>query len=243
MTSPQCVLGAEGEGGAEALLWGDSNASHYVGMIARFGQVAGFRFRNVEVGSCPPLLSDPADHVAAARLADCRYSLDLVRPLIDAAPVVLISASWPSYRDGRQEFLEAFFETVRQLVERGKYVVLIGKVPVIPTYDRRCPEKALTYPFLRCPPVEAPLSPAVQTANERLREFAVRTPGVSFYDVTSAICEQGCRSVDVDGEPRYYDPHHLTLAASWKLGDQIMGRGGVPDAFRRVASALVAHNP
>ena len=67
-----------------------------------------------------------------------------MRPLIDAAPVVMISASWPAYRDGRREFLEVFFETVQQLVERGKYVVLIGKAPVILTYDRRCPEKALT---------------------------------------------------------------------------------------------------
>ena len=53
----------------------------------------------------------------------------------------------------------------------------------------------------------------------------------------------GCRSVDGDGEPRYYDPHHLTLAASWKLGDRILRRDGVPDAFRRVASTLLAHNP
>jgi peptidoglycan/LPS O-acetylase OafA/YrhL len=240
VSDKRCVLGAESANrGAEALMWGDSNASHFVGMVATFGRAAGFRFRNVEVGSCPPLLSDPVQHVTASRLADCRHSLGLVRPLIESAPVVLIAANWPSYLDGEKRFLDAFFDTARDLAAQGKKIVLIGKAPVIPGYDRRCPEKALSYPLLRCDPMEAPPSAEIAAVNEQLRSFAASTPGVSFFDVTPFLCSpEACRSTEENGEPRYYDSGHLTLAASWRLGERILRQGGVPQPFKWAAGAL-----
>ena len=55
---PRCVLGGPGPGEPRAILWGDSNAAHYIGMIEAFAKRSGFRFRNLEIPSCPPLRSD-----------------------------------------------------------------------------------------------------------------------------------------------------------------------------------------
>ena len=89
---PRCVLGAPAPAAPQALLWGDSHAARYIGMIEVFARAAGFRFRNIAVGSCPPLTSDPASFVTAKRLEDCRWSLSLVKPLFEEFPVVILSS-------------------------------------------------------------------------------------------------------------------------------------------------------
>ena len=81
MTNPKCVNGADGVGEPGVILWGDSNAAHYVGMLDVFGRSAGFRFRNVEIGSCPPIDGDPGPFVEARRETDCRASLEMIRPV------------------------------------------------------------------------------------------------------------------------------------------------------------------
>ena len=236
LTSPDCVLGADTPGEPQAVLWGDSNASHYIGVVARIAERAGFRFRNLEIGSCPPLAVDPAPFVDADRLADCRRSLQMARTVVEGFPAVIISASWSGYRDSPDRFLSSVAETVRGLVSRGKYVVIMGKVPVFPQFDRRCAQKALTFPFLACAPLTMKPNPEVLAANSFLRQLAERTANVAYFDVTPYTCpNERCSTAWGDGEPMYYNRSHLTMAASWRLGDEIVGRAGVPHPFSAIA--------
>jgi len=229
LSDPRCVLGDSGAGEPVAVLWGDSHAAHYVGMVAVFARRAGFRFRNVEVGSCPPLEVDPAPYVQSRRLADCRRSLDRIRPEVERFPVVMLSSAWLSYGSG---YLDAFRSTVSHLVGEGKQVIILGEVPPIPGYDRRCREKALTFPFLRCPNLAVPLDSAVARTNQALRALAVNTPGVSYFDPNDYLCAGVlCAAYAPSGEPIYYDETHLTLLASERLGETITSRAGVPPAF------------
>ena len=231
-TNPQCVLGPDSTGEPPTLLWGDSNAAHYIGVLGAFAREAGFRFRNVAVGWCPPLLIDPQPFVDARHERDCVASLAVVRPLIDRAQVLIISASWTDYQQRSARFLDAFYGTVRELTGRGKRVILIGKVPIHPGFDRQCREKALTFPLLRCPIVQGPLASDVATINADLRRFAARTPNVKYYDATTYFCPGGiCSTNAPDGELLYYDPWHLSAAGSWKLGELIVRTTGVPEPF------------
>ncbi len=230
--NPKCVVGADTADPAVAILWGDSNAAHYVGMIGAFARKQGFKFRNLEVGSCPPIDSDPKDFVSSKRLPDCRDSYEIARETIDAFPVVMISASWTGYQQISEKFLGAFFDTATSLAAKGKLVILIGKAPVISGYDRRCREKALSYPLLLCSEGSVPPSADVLGVNELLKSFAGRTPNVEYFDVTPYLCTEGsCSAFDSSGSPLYYDSSHLTLPASWKLGADIVGRQGVPRPF------------
>jgi peptidoglycan/LPS O-acetylase OafA/YrhL len=78
---PRCVLGAELPIPPKAILWGDSNAAHYIGVVNAIASAAGFRFRNLEVGSCPPIHSDPKalSRLDGWRIAGhpCRFSSPL----------------------------------------------------------------------------------------------------------------------------------------------------------------------
>ena len=218
------------------MLWGDSNAAHYIGMISTFAVKEGFQFRNLELGSCPPLFGDPKDFVAAKRLADCRDASNIIQQAVEPFKIVIISASWNSYQERSKNFLDRFFDTARALARDGRLVILIGKAPIIPDYDRRCREKALSYPFLKCHFSSVPLSDDITKINARLKKFAQNTANVRYFDVTPYLCAQGlCSAFDPQGKPRYYDSSHLSMTGSLALGADIWQQDGVPLPFNLIA--------
>lgn len=238
-----CVLGGR-ERPPDALLWGDSNAAHYVGMIGAFAHQAGFSFRNVEVGSCPPLLTDPEEFVPAGRLADCRASMAYSRLATAAAPVIIVSASWSTYGAASSRFLDAFADTVRKLTAEGKRVIIIGKAPIIDTYDRLCWEKALSYPVRSCDAPPVPIAPGVRSVNQHLRDLAIAAPGVEYFDANDYLCPNGqCSALNQTGDPIYFDSSHLTDKASWDLGENILAREGVPQPFASISPRARPSNP
>lgn len=232
VTNPRCVLGHDSVGEPAVLLWGDSNAGHSVGFLGAFAREAGFRFRNVAVGSCPPLLTDPMRYIDAWHEGDCLRGMAIVRPLVDRAQVVIISASWTDYLRHSAGFLETFYSMVRDLTGRGKRVILLGKVPSYPGFDRQCREKAMTFPLLHCRVFQGPMAPNIATINADLQRFAARTPNVKYFDATAYLCPGGiCSTNAPDGELLYYDRTHLSAVGSWKLGELIVRTTGVPEPF------------
>jgi len=239
----RCVLGGGPDPGDQVLLWGDSNAAHFVGVVGVFAREAGFRFRNLEVAGCPPILSDVSSFVEARRTSDCQRSLSIVRPVIEKARIVIVAAEWTGYQKRSAEFLEAFFETVRELTGAGKQVIIIGQIPIIEG-DWRCNEKALRFPFLTCAVPDAPLEPHVSDANEKLHNFARVTESVRYFEVTRYLCPtQLCSGYGRDGEALYYNEDHLTMVGSWKLGEKILATDGVPDVFKQIASRIAEKPP
>jgi peptidoglycan/LPS O-acetylase OafA/YrhL len=236
VTDPRCVEGAPSQAPPAALLWGDSNAAHYIGMIDTFAHEAGFRFRNIEVDACPPILGDPAPYVAPPRLADCRASLEIIRPLAESFDVIIIAASWTLYNRMSGEFLRAVQQTARALAGSNRTVIIIGRVPVIRGYDRRCREKALRFPLLDCPRSESAMPQEIAAMNGALRRFAESERNIEYFDATAYLCPKGrCSAFRADGEPKYYDSGHLTHAASFDLGVEIVATEGVPPAFAAIA--------
>ena len=70
----------------QAILWGDSNAAHYIGVVGAFAELSGFSFRNLAIGACPPLFSDPTAFVASRRTADCIAASAPVRDTVRRFP-------------------------------------------------------------------------------------------------------------------------------------------------------------
>ncbi|TFW30676.1 acyltransferase family protein [Massilia horti] len=230
-----CVLGAQSGAPPSVILWGDSNAAHYVGVVGAIAREAGFRFRNIELGSCPPLRSDPALFVSVKRLHDCESSAGPILATVDGFDTVIIGASWTDYLRKSERFFDVFFSEVSALAKAGKHVILLAKAPVIDGYDRRCREKSLSYPLLHCPMNTAKPAPDVMSANLQLKEFADRTPNVSYFDIGPYLCPNDmCYAFDAEGRPLYYDSSHLSMPASWELGEMIVRRVGVPVPFRQI---------
>jgi len=237
-----CVIGTTSEFEPRVILWGDSNAAHYVGVVGAIARQAGFHYRNIELNSCPPLLSDPAPFVLPMRLPDCRNSAAPIRAAVLAADVVIISASWSDYQKRSNTFLNAFFKTTNAMIKAGKQVILIGKAPTIDGYDRHCKEKALSFPFLECPRLALPLTSAVTEVNIALKRYADATPKVAYFDLIPYLCKDGlCSSAAEDGQSLYYDKSHISLPGSWQIGESIVRKDGVPSPFDEVVGWL--NNP
>ena len=225
LADPRCVTG---HGEPTVVLWGDSNAAQYVGMLTAFAERAGFGLRNIEIGSCPPIDGDPAMFVPARRLDDCKHSLARAWPLVDSHSVVVIAGAWTGY-DG---VLEAVYATTKRLTNDGRLVILLGKSPVVTGFDRECRQKALTFPGAVCSTAPVQISSKVVEVNRALRDFALHTKNVRYFDASDVLCPGGeCALENAAGEPVYYDASHLTMRASWELGRSIIAQSGVPQPF------------
>jgi len=145
---------------------------------------------------------------------------------------------WQGYGD-RPPFLEETLRLAGRLAEEGHLLILLGKVPTQPGWDRRCREKALSFPFLGCPTsLEQSLDPSIAQANARLREFAGTMPGVEYFDPNDLPCDAHghCSAFDTDGQSLYFDASHLTLAGSRALGDRYLREKGLPPPFDTIAA-------
>lgn len=243
-TSDRCVLGDSAADKPRVVLWGDSNAGHYVGMLDVLAQAAGFSFRSLGHEACPPVLGDPAPFLTAAaaeRWDDCKESLRLMREVVATYPVVVMSASWTTYHSRSPDFLPAVFSTAESLTKKGARVLLMGKAPIFDGYDDQCREKALRYPLLDCTASNEPLDPKVATVNARLREFAESTPNVGYFEPTAYLCPGGtenCSPLDPRGTPLYRDTSHLSGDGSVRLGGMVLASGGVPPALADIRGWL-----
>lgn len=80
LNNPRCILpNASGQGEPGILLWGDSEAAHYIGVIGTVAEHEGFRFRNATLSSCPPIFG--GDYGNGIYKAGC----SLFRPYIEQA--------------------------------------------------------------------------------------------------------------------------------------------------------------
>ncbi len=236
-SDPKCIVGETHTGqSTDILLWGDSNAAHYIGIIGAFAHAEKFSFRNLQIGSCPPVKSDPAPFATAKRLADCRQSQAITFETLAKYDTIIVSANWTFYDEQSNGFYEQFFTTLRDLVRDGKRIIIIGKAPVLETYDRKCREKAISFPAIRCEYPNAPLAQKVIEANARLKSFADQEDNIEYADFNAYICPQGtCNVLDENGDLNFYDASHLTLNASWKIGEAIIKEHGVPYPFNTLA--------
>ena len=235
---PDCVIGDNKNISPKVILLGDSNASHYIGILGTFAKKAGFQFRNIEVSSCPPINADVTPFGPPTRIQECNKSQELIFKSLNEYKVVIMSASWAGYFN-QDKFMNAVFETVQSLADDGKLVILLGKAPIHPDYDRLCQEKAISFPMMICEYPYTPLSMEILKSNEKLREFANQHQNVEYYDFNEFLCPNGyCSVYDEDGYPLYYDTQHLSLDGSWRLGKQIYEKVGVPYPFTLISKWL-----
>ncbi|MEO0578388.1 MAG: acyltransferase family protein [Pseudomonadota bacterium] len=243
LSDPACTVGPSGATEPQVLVWGDSNASHYVGVLEAIARSAGFAFRNVQIQSCPPLLGDPTPYLYRRDIDNCRFSLALVHDSLPTFDVIMLAASWPGYATADERFMADLAATATELTARGKHVVLFGKAPVPNDFDRRCEAKALRYPGLTCQTAPTPLAADVVATNRALHDLAANLDGVDYFDLTPYLCTAaGCRSYSTAGEPMYVDAHHLSLVAAREIGEQIVAADDLPTVFVEVATLVATAN-
>jgi peptidoglycan/LPS O-acetylase OafA/YrhL len=232
-TNADCVVGDNKK--TDTLLWGDSNAAHYIGLLGSIAKEQRWSFRNVSHASCPPIFSDVEPYVKAERYDDCQSSVDLVSSKLKQYQTIIISAAYDSYVRKSSNFMASFEQTIAALVESSHKVIIIGKAPVYNNFDRHCLAKSITYPLKRCSELEQRNKLEIDTINARLRTFSQTLPNVKYIDFNATLCYGSC-SPYKDGKPIYFDPSHIEINSSWQLGKQLIEDNKVPKLFETLIS-------
>ena len=226
----RCFVNGEGRNPEETpiLLWGASQAAHYIGILGAVARSIGFSFRNAEHNACPPLIAPSRSYVAIAERADaCAESQKAVEQELGRFDTVILGGAWQSYST-RAGFELDLRETVRELRIRGHDVILLGQVPFMPRFDRACEQKALKVTLLRCRERNSGLPYQPKPFNAVLKDIADGFSGVTYFDVDKMICPKERCSAYLGRIPIYCDQSHLNMAGSWALGQRYLKRHGIP---------------
>lgn len=234
----RCVVG-RGKGEPKVLLWGDSHAAHYVGLLKEVADQRIFLFRSATHSSCPPVFG------GVYGTAQYRQGCSQFRPYIEDAlsqdrfSTVIMGASWATYDDA--SFRRDLDRTVRKIASSGKQVVLLGQVPYFRGYNRECELRAIRVGGMDCRDRLSYKDPGESSMNRYLAQLAGSMPNVHYFGVHPAICQRGVCTPYLSGHPIYYDGSHLSMEGSRAIGRKLLAGGtgnGHADLLEPLLEAL-----
>lgn len=233
LLAPECVIGDAPT--PRVAVWGDSNASHYVGALKVLARHYGFSFRNFASGACPPVLEDPGRYTNSTARPRCAQFVDLIRDHLQQYEVIIMSGNWEWYLGRhKDEFETALSATLATMLESGQRVLVLGHVPHIPGFDRSCEAKAVKLGFMDCASLAIVSDGRVNSLNAEIRRISLAA-GAEYLDFNNFLCKKGrCRGI-IRGISLYFDDIHLSASGSEQLGRWVRKDGYGGELFRGLA--------
>ncbi|MFV3288160.1 acyltransferase family protein [Pseudomonas sp. NY11955] len=212
----------------EILLWGDSNAAHYVGYLKSVGESRHFAVRNISVSSCPPV-RDTSKLIAPARARSCNDFNNRAFSESKNYKTVILGASWEAYskRGGKEQFAK----TIAELASNGNQVIVALNVPIFEGLDRMCTAKAIRIPYMNCPSTAIIQDNGDSEINNYLKEIASHYANVTTFDIRPQICNNGICSAYNNDALLYYDQGHISMMGSELIGRNVVDADKVPQAI------------
>ncbi|WP_085300416.1 acyltransferase family protein [Cognaticolwellia mytili] len=230
LTDKNCIIGNKGIE-PKVLLWGDSNAAHYIGMLEYFAKKSGWSFRNIHHASCPPIDSSAENYVPERLYKNCQSSLDVVLPMLDDYETLILSANYSDYLQRDPNFLEQFKKMLMKYSTQNKKIIILGKAPVFSSFDRKCKEKSISYFFLNCDEVDEENKLMIQEINLELSNFSHLNNKIEYYDINFLLCDEKCSPYDRNRKVLYFDKSHIEIQSSIQIGKQLFESGKMPELF------------
>jgi hypothetical protein len=215
----KCIIGAPGTTAPSVFVWGDSHASHYLGLLDIVGKSEGLRIRNAEISSCPPVYEGQYSY--GRYINACLRFHAHVKKHVAASDykVIVLGANWPAY-DGYESFRKDLVSTIDEIRAQGKSVVLLGTVPSFKSFNRECSLRWQRLGITRC--TGGTTRDQLPPIDMFLQDVAKDRTGVAYLTARDATCETGhCRAF-LDGLPLYYDRAHLSMDGSIRIGKQLV---------------------
>jgi hypothetical protein len=249
----QCVAGPAWEGAQhKAILWGDSNAEHLAAMM----DIEAWRanISTVIYRPCPAILNEDLNYdwpdVGPTYNVDCarwrREMFDIIRR-DSSIETVILAASWQSFlqllkpadptkpRSGDDLMLAATRDTLQELRDMGKRVILIKTIPQWSFDPLPC---SIKHDLLRrkCDAV-APILTRDQVristkASDDIFVLAAQAfPEVHFIDPIDGLCVSGNCTTRLNDEFVYYDQAHFRRNLSRATATDLAKLMGLDDVF------------
>lgn len=224
---PSCIINSKEE--PDTLLWGDSNAAHYIGILGALSKEEGKSFRNISHSSCPAMMRNGEKFAEQKRHDSCEYSLNNTIPNVSHYSNIIISNFYTSYTKN-PNFMKELEYTVRTLIEAGKNVTLIGQAISFSNYDRFCAMKSIKVP-LDCESKFTAEVDKSKAINISLKELVSDITGAKYVDFNELICNEKVCSPYRDARPIYFDKGHISMHGSWLLGREAVKTGKYKHIF------------
>ncbi|MBW4933784.1 acyltransferase family protein [Marinobacter sp. F4206] len=229
MDDPKCVIGPEGAK-PDTLIFGDSNASHYVGYFKAIADELKVPMRNIAHSACPPLLENSGFYAKRNRQT-CSAFNEAMMAEVKKYKTVIVAASWTAYR--KDGFYQEVEKTIKYLSDNAESVIVALKIPVIPSFDRFCEYKALKIPFMDCMNAAMTENDGDYEVNEFIVNLAQKIDNVNTISVRDMLCQGKVCSGYLEGVPVYYDSGHLSMRGSEKLGRLAIEQGQGLHLYRK----------
>jgi hypothetical protein len=232
--SKACTFGKPLDDGQsyDIAIFGDSNADHFVPMIAKLAHDAGLSGRQITQSACAPLLGADFDRGISTE-KKCELYQQTILKFLDRNPglkLAILSWAWSRYPDepkpnalaheaglaGGHSFASFAESTIALFRKRGIKVLVVGQVPHFTTFSLRCLMQAArndteeTDCGLARADVDRVLRP-FESAIERIDEA---DEGVSFLDMKTLLCTKELCSAFKDEVLLYRDHTHLNAVGA-----------------------------
>ncbi|WP_162742292.1 acyltransferase family protein [Nitratireductor sp. OM-1] len=222
INADRCVIG---DGRPRVLLYGDSNAAHYIGVVGELAKQAGVSFRNYAHSSCVPIDGDPSPFVPNKRLKACSDSHRLTINDLENYDVIFIGAAWDIYSASGNKSGADLAVHLQSLVERltsdGKKIILLDTAPRQPKFDAQCGRKSQKIEVVDCATIGA--ADYQPKFSSELHKIAENNHDVYVLSVREQVCQFGrCPAFDVDGTALYFDRLHFSAEGSWRIGRRLI---------------------
>lgn len=228
LADSRCLIGSAGR--PSALLVGDSNAGHLVGLFAEVGAVQGVSIRNATHSGCPPFPDGASDlYVKAAVKDSCRRYNEAVWEAIPDYDTVIVSAAWNYYWQlDTKGYIPYLKGLVDRLANNGRRVIIVLQVPFFKDFDRLCVQKMSKVDGLDC--LKRGVIPFSKETkiNADLSVFAKRHSNVEVLTLRNVLCAETTCSAYLGGMPLYYDAGHLSMQGSKEIGRYLVRNGQAP---------------
>lgn len=209
-------------------VFGDSNADHFVPMIAKLAETAGLSGRQVTQSTCAILLA--ADLAKRSWHTEvCARYRETVIAFLDRNPglkLAVLSSAWGKYRrpaarriaDGEAgggedfSFERAAVETIEIFRKRGIEVLVLGQVPHLGTFSLHCLVDAARNDSeeVDCATPRAEINSELDLSELVFRSAAESDKDVHFISMRDLLCTEAICSPFKDEVLLYRDHTHLS---------------------------------
>jgi hypothetical protein len=237
-TSQKYCISKSTHRNSSVLLWGDSNADHYVGMLGALSKSLEFNFAVSTATACPSLINTKK-FTSKKRKKSCDSRTRALIPYLTKYQTIILASQWVNYYQTKG-FEQELVNTVEQLLESNLKIIILAQVPLQNNYDRMCEVKKLRVSFLDCAKPTRQ-NPIVTAVNKVMDQVANKYNDVSFVSINEILCTDGeCKPhvTDISDFPLYFDKSHLSLKGSWELGRYLVKTQQVPVPFKNLSAIL-----
>ncbi|WP_088184465.1 acyltransferase family protein [Sphingobium sp. Z007] len=204
-----CVLGAAVP--PDAMLWGDSHGVELAYALSLEAKVQGRSLIERTTSSCPPVLGYEAKDARCAAANQAAFDAISADPRIRR---IYLAAFWANGDFDDPAFVAKLDRSIAAIRALGRQVVLIGPVPPQPfDVPRRLAHLAQAGQLGEARGVDRTHVDA-RTVHLRALFARWRARGVALIDPVAALCPGGRCAIEHDGQPLYFDSHHLSTAGA-----------------------------